>query len=96
MKNTITITSSVAGILAFLFLVDITYWHVFGLSMLQFRHHMEIVVALFCLGLVLSFLATLLAASSLPRHWRSGSTVGWFISSFAAVTGFFWLLATGL
>ena len=96
MRNKITITLSVAGLLPFLFLVDITYWHVFGLSMLQFRHHMEVVVALFCVGLVLSLLATLLAASSLPRHWRSGSAVGWFICSFAAVTGFFWLLATGL
>ena len=95
MKNTITITSSVAGLLAFLFFVDITYWHV-GLSMLQFRHHMEFVVALFFVGLALSFLATLLAASSLPKHWRSGSAVGWFICSFAAVAGFFWLLATGL
>jgi hypothetical protein len=96
MKNKIIITLSVAGLLAFFFLVDITYWHLFGLSMLQFRHHMEVVVALFCVGLALSFFATLLAASSLPRHWRSGRVVGWFICSFAAVTGFFWMLATGL
>ena len=96
MKNKITITLSVAGLLAFLFFVDITYWHIFGYGMLQFKHHMEFVVALFYVGLVLSFLATLLAATSLPRHWRSGSSVGWFICSFAEVAGFFWLLATGL
>ena len=91
MNNKITITTSVAGLLALLLLVDMTYWHV-GLSLMQFRHHPEFVIAIFLAGLVLSFSATLLAATSLVRHFRSA--VGWLICSFATVVGYFWLFAT--
>ena len=88
MKNKITVTSSVAGVSALLIV------H-FGAHMAPLSHHPGVIWDLFVGGFALAFLATLLAATSLPRHWRSGGVVGRFIWCFAVLAGFAGLLVYG-
>ena len=93
MKNKITITLSVAGLLAWLFMLNLCHLHVFGLSLAQFARHYLALNFLFWGGLALSFLGVVLAATSLPGHWRSGGTIGRFIWCCAILAGFYFLLA---
>ena len=88
MKNRITVTSSVAGLSALL----IVY---FGMHMAPLSHHPRVIWDLFVGGFALAFLATVLAATSLLRHWRSGGVVGRFIWCFAVLAGYAGLLAYG-
>jgi hypothetical protein len=73
MKNTFIITSSVIGSVALLFVLDICYWHIFGL---HFYKTPYLPGALFWLGLLFTALATAFAAWSVRGHWRSGRLLG--------------------
>ncbi len=88
MKNKITVTSSVAGLLALLILL-------FGVHMAPLSHHPRVTDLLFFGGFALAFLATLLAATSLPGHWRRGGVVRRFIWCFTVMASFAGLLAFG-
>jgi hypothetical protein len=92
MKNTITITSSLLGLLTLLFILDVSYLHAFGLRLEQFSQHPDVPGVLFWMGFALSFLATVLAATGLRGHWRSGSVVGLFILCLAILASFFWFI----
>ena len=95
MKNAITVTSSVAGFLALLLMWDLCYLHLFGLRLAQFARHYVTINVLFWGGLALSFLAAVLAATSLPSHWRSGGIIGRFIWCCGILAGFYLFLAHG-
>jgi hypothetical protein len=88
MKNKITITSSVAGLSALLIIY-------FGMHMASLSHHPRVIWDLFYGGFALTFLATVLAATSLPRHWRSGGIIGRFIWCIAVLSGYAGMLAFG-
>jgi hypothetical protein len=81
MKNNIMITSSIAGLSALLIV------H-FGAHMAPLSYHPNVIWELFVGGFVLAFLATVLAATSLMGHWRSGGVVGRFIWCFTVLAGF--------
>ena len=95
MKKTLTVASSVAGLLALLFMANLFYLHVFGLRLQQFPRNSIVILAVFWGGLALSSLALVLAASCLPRRWRSGGVIGRFIWCCAVMAGFYLLVSHG-
>jgi len=88
MKNRIAIASSVAGLSA----LCIVY---FGMHTAPLNHHTQITWYLFITGFALTFLATVLAATSLPGHWRSGSIIGRFVWCFAVLAAYAGMFAFG-
>lgn len=76
MKNMFIITSSVIGSVALLFVLDICYWHIFGL---HFQKTPYLPGALFWLGLLCTGLATAFAVWSVRGHWRNSRLLGQFI-----------------
>ena len=87
MKNRIIITSSVAGFLALLLF--------YGRHMAPFSHHLQATWYMFVSGFLLATVATILATTSLPGHWRSGGIIGRFLWSFAVLAGYAGLFAYG-
>jgi hypothetical protein len=100
MKN-IAITASVVGLLAFLFVADVYYMHLFSQYFIQFSEHPKLfrwslyqfehpkfIAILFWLGFLLTFISVLLAGLSLRGHWRSGTFIGRFCWCFALLASY--------
>jgi hypothetical protein len=88
MKNKIAIASSVGGLAA----LCVVY---FGMHQAPLNHHTQIAWDLFVGGFALTFLAAVLAATSLPGHWRSGGIVGRFLWCLAVLAAYAGMLAYG-
>lgn len=85
----------IAGFLALLILVDMTYWHVRGVSLLPFRHDPEIVPALFVTGLVFSVRATISQLKTLrARSSLLPLVVAFHFSAFQSATAASWITNT--
>jgi hypothetical protein len=76
MKTTFTLVSSVVSFVALLFVLDMCYWHTFGL---RFEQSPYLPGALFWVGVLLTALATAFAAWSVRGHWKSGRLLAQFI-----------------
>jgi hypothetical protein len=88
MKNKFAIISSVAGLSALLIV------H-FGANHAPLSFHPRVIWDLFVGGFALAFLATVLAATNLPRDWRRARVVGRFLWCFAVLAGFAGVLVYG-
>jgi hypothetical protein len=93
MKNKVIITLSGAGLLA-LFAIYIGL-HTALLRQAVLRHYPAAFELLLDVGFALSFLATVLAATSFARHWRAGGVIGLLIWCFAVMAAYAGMLAFG-
>jgi hypothetical protein len=97
----ITITTSVVGLLVFLFVADVYYLHLFSQYFIRFSEHPKLfswslnqfehpkfIAILFWVGFLLTFLSVLLAGLSLRDHWRSGTFIGRFCWCFALLASY--------
>ena len=76
MKTTFTLISSVISLVALLFVLDMCYWHTFGL---RFEQSPYLPGILFWVGVLFTALATAFAARSVRKHWTSTRLLGQFI-----------------
>jgi hypothetical protein len=76
MKTTFTLISSVVSLVALLFVLDMCYWHTFGL---RFEQSPYLPGILFWVGVLFTALATSFAAWSIRKHWTSARLLGQFI-----------------
>ncbi len=77
-KNIYIVTSLIVSSVALFLVLDILFWHIFGLDArknpywMMYRH-------LFWLGLLFTVMATPFAVWSVRGHWRSVRLLGQFI-----------------
>ena len=76
MKATFTIISSVVSLVALLFVLDMCYWHTFGL---RFEQSPFLPGILFWVGVLFTALATAFATWSVRKHWNSGRLLAQFV-----------------
>ena len=76
MKTIFTLISSVVGLVALLFVLDMCYWHGFGL---RFEQSPYLPGILFWVGVLFTALATAFATWSVRKHWTSRRLLGQFI-----------------
>lgn len=76
MKTTFTLISSVVSLVALLFILDMCYWHTFGL---RFEQSPYLPGILFWVGVLFTALATAFATWSVRKHWTSTRLLGQFM-----------------
>ena len=87
MKNAFVTTNLAIGSVALLLVLDILFWHIFGLDWrkdLYWQSYRN----WFWLGLVFTVLAAPFAAWRVRGHWRSSRLLGQFIWCCSLVVGY--------
>ena len=87
MKNTFIITNLTIGSVALFLVLDILFWHWFGLDEHKLLYW-QLYRSWYWFGLLFTVLATPFAAWSIRGHWRSSRLLGQFIWCCSLVVGY--------
>jgi hypothetical protein len=87
MKNTFIITNLTIGSVALFLVLDILFWHCFGLDDRKLLYW-QLYRSWFWFGLLFTVLATPFAAWSVRGHWKSSRLLGQFIWCCSLVVGY--------